>query len=223
MSIIRRISGKIFRIFKTIQPKHGIRYWKKRAKNFGVRSVLNSAHKESEIAEVTAMQIREIFPHLLSVLNGKEQIVLDFGCGPGRFTAKLAEAIHGKAIGIDPVKELLDLAPHTDNVLFKQMKNSHIPLPDNSVDVVWCCLVLGGIRGSALSKTVNEIYRILRPGALLFLVENTAEKTNRLSSAWIFRSTREYQVLFPLANLVHLHDYYDVGEQISVLAGRIKK
>jgi ubiquinone/menaquinone biosynthesis C-methylase UbiE len=173
--------------------------------------------------EVTAMQIGEIFPHLLSALNGNEQIVLDFGCGPGRFTPKLADAVHGQAIGIDPVKELLDFAPHKENVLFKQMKNGHIPLPDNSVDVVWCCLVLGGIRGSALSKTVNEICRVLRHNGLLFLIENTAEKINKASSAWIFRSSQEYQSLFPLVNLVHVHDYYDVGERISVLAGRIKK
>jgi ubiquinone/menaquinone biosynthesis C-methylase UbiE len=103
------------------------------------------------------------------------------------------------------------------------MKKNHIPLPDNSVDVVWCCLVLGGIRNPALSKCVNEICRVLRPGGLLFLVENTAEKTNRSSSAWIFRSIQDYQSLFSPAGLVHLHDYYDDDEKISVLAGRINK
>jgi ubiquinone/menaquinone biosynthesis C-methylase UbiE len=117
---------------------------------------------------------------------------------------------------------LLDLAPHTENVLFKQMKNGHIHLPDDSVDVVWCCLVLGGIKGHALSKCVNEICRVLRPRGLLFLIENTAEKPNSPSSTWVFRSVREYQSMFSLVNLVHLHDYYDVGERISVLAGRIK-
>jgi ubiquinone/menaquinone biosynthesis C-methylase UbiE len=221
ISIIRRILGKIF---KSIQPKHGISYWKRRAKNFGVRSVLNISHKESEMDEVTAMQVREIFPHLLSALNGDEQVVLDFGCGPGRFTAKLAEAIHGQAIGVDPIKELLKLVPsHTDKVVFKRMKKTHIPLSDDSVDVVWCCLVLGGIRNPALSKCINEICRILRPGGLLFLVENTSEKTNNPSSSWLFHSISDYQSMFPAINLSHLHNYYDVGERISVIAGRMNK
>jgi SAM-dependent methyltransferase len=108
MSILKRLIDKILR---AIQPKHGIFYWKKRAKKFGFRSVFNITHTESELAEVTAMQIREIFPHFLSSLKGDEKIVLDFGCGPGRFTTKLAETIHGKAIGVDPVKELLVLTP----------------------------------------------------------------------------------------------------------------
>jgi SAM-dependent methyltransferase len=138
-------------------------------------------------------------------------------------TFKGAEAVHGTAMGFDPVKELLELAPQVDNVSFRQIEKNHISRPDNSFDVVWCCLVLGGIRGSALSKCINEICRVLRPDGLLFLVENTAEKVNTPSSSWIFRTVREYQSLFPSVNLVHLHDYYDADERISILAGRINK
>jgi ubiquinone/menaquinone biosynthesis C-methylase UbiE len=119
---------------------------------------------------------------------------------------------------------LLKLVPsHTDKVVFKQMKKNHIPLSDDSVDIVWCCLVLGGIRNPVLSKCINEICRILRPGGLLFLVENTSEKTNNPSSSWLFRSIRDYQSMFSSINLVHLHDYYDLGERISVIAGRMNK
>ena len=57
-----------------------------------------------------------------------------------------------------------------------------------------------------------------RPGGLLFLVENTSE--GKGSPRWRFRREEDYRRLFPAIDLAHLYDYFDVGERISVLAGR---
>jgi ubiquinone/menaquinone biosynthesis C-methylase UbiE len=199
-------------------PRRGIAYWEARAKEFGARSVLNISHSEQEMAAVTAAQVREIFPHLKAQLKGKERLILDYGCGPGRFTAKLAEAIGGKAVGVDPIKTLIDLAPAAPNTSYQIGRNGRIPLADASVDVVWICLVLGGILAESVSAAVSEINRVLTPAGLLFIVENTEQKPS--GPNWTFRSVAEYQAMFRFANLAHLHDYYDLGERISVLAGR---
>jgi SAM-dependent methyltransferase len=79
------------------------RYWTKRALRHGERAVLNLGHKHEEEAAVTAAQKESLLPMLRSRLRGDEKIVLDYGCGPGRFTAALAETIHGRAIGVDPI------------------------------------------------------------------------------------------------------------------------
>jgi ubiquinone/menaquinone biosynthesis C-methylase UbiE len=206
--------------FDRLKNFNTISYWKARAKKHGVKAVYNLSHTEEEMTEVTATQLREIFPVFQSQLNGTESIVLDFGCGPGRFTQHLAKAIKGKAIGVDPIQTLLDLAPNSPDVTYKKIHKNIIPLEESSVDIVWCCLVLGGIDDKNLVVSINEISRVLRPFGLLFLIENTAEKQN--TQIWHFRSVKEYQAIFPFADLHHLYDYYDFDERISIIAGRRK-
>ena len=102
-------------------------------------------------------------------------------------------------------------------------ETSHSPPPGHRVsciDVVWICLVIGGIAPEAIEATCQEVQRVLKPGGLLFIVENTTEGKIDLAS-WRFRSVIQYIEMFAsFANLNHLHDYYDLGERISLLAGR---
>jgi SAM-dependent methyltransferase len=214
------IKRAVRRIIGPTRASSGLSYWEKRAKQLGVRAVVNIGHSDGEIAAVTAMQVAEIFPHLKAQLNGaKQQMILDYGCGPGRFTVKLAEAIHGQAIGVDPIKRLIDRAPASSRVRYALCKEGSIPLADDSVDVAWVCLVMGGILPASIPVTVAEICRVLKRGGLLFLIENTSEG-KASSEHWVFRSIEEYRTMFPFAPLKHLHNYYDLGERMSVLAGR---
>jgi SAM-dependent methyltransferase len=195
-----------------------LRYWEERAQTYGRRAVVNLGHGDAQIEDLTRSQLDTIFPHLTRLLRGDERVALDFGCGPGRFTAALADAIHGRAIGVDPIQALIDLAPRQPMVEFCVSDGRRIPLLNVSVDVAWVCLVLGGLPDAQLGETVAELERVLRPGGLLFLVENTSAKKN--FPHWIFRPVRRYQQLFSCAPLAHLHDYDDLGERISIMAGR---
>jgi SAM-dependent methyltransferase len=199
-------------------PRPGREYWERRARQFGARSVLNLGHGDGEYQAVTEGQKRELFPQLARVLRGDERLVVDVGCGPGRFTRDLAELTGGRAIGLDIVQAFLDMAPRDPRVEYRPMAEGTIDLPDGCADVVWICLVLGGIEGPILSRTAAEAIRILRPGGLLFLVENTSSSPS--SQHWAFRSAADYRAMFPSLGLEHLHDYVDLGERISVLAGR---
>jgi ubiquinone/menaquinone biosynthesis C-methylase UbiE len=185
---------------------------------YGRRSVVNISHSDDELTKVTEMQKREIYPHFRASLNGCERIVLDFGCGYGRFTGDLADMTHGTAMGVDPVKDLLKMAPPHEGVEYRWMGEGRVPASDNEVDIVWVCLVLGGLRGDALSTAIGELDRVLKQGGLLFIVENTSRKD--AVPHWAFRRFEEYEALLPFVRLGHLHDYFDAGEQISVMAGR---
>jgi SAM-dependent methyltransferase len=183
--------------------------------------VLNIVHHESEFGEVTAMQERELFPVLRSLLDGRERIGLDFGAGPGRFSVQLSEIIRGRIIAADPTPELLCSGPKSPSVEYRLLKNDTIPLDNGTVDLVWICLVLGGIPDRTLPAWIKEIDRVLRPNGLVFLVENTADKAG--SPLWIFRPVGEYLRLFDTLagiTLAHLHNYFDAGERTSVMAGR---
>ena len=196
-----------------------ISMWEKRAQQHGKHAVLNLGHTADEMDTITKYQWETISPILNDQLLGNEETILDLGCGPGRFTSQLAEMIHGKAIGVDPIQSFLDLAPKRSNLDYYVMKKGIIPVKDETIDVVWICLVLGGILlESKLRKMAKEINRVLKPNGLIVLTENTTDKPD--GTYWKFRSVYEYQRIFKFAQLKHYTDYEDLGERISIMAGR---
>jgi len=194
-------------------------YWEERARRFGRRAVVNIGHTEAEVDAVTRRQEEVLFPLLRAELDGSESVVLDFGCGFGRFTAGLASVIGGRAVGADPSAELLALAPASGSVEYRRMDGGRLPLADDSVDVVWTAVVLGCITGEDdVRVAAAEILRVLRPGGLLFLAENTSAKPD--GPHFVFRSRERHRELFAPVPLRCVGEYEDLGETISALAGR---
>ena len=206
--LLHKIQNKLnFLIGRSENKLSDIEYWQMRVKQYGKRSVLNIGHSEDEFDEVTQKQKDKIFPFLREYLTGTETLVLDYGCGSGRFTPDLAEIIKAKAIGVDILKSLIDLSLKKEKVEYRLMTDNHIPLETSSVDIVWICLVLGGItKNSELDKSISEIFRVLSNDGLLFLIENTSDKKSGVH--WKFRTVEEYQKLFYYVDLKHLSDYF---------------
>lgn len=98
------------------------------------------------------------------------EIVIDLGCGGGIDALLAAYAVGppGKAIGLDVLPEMLEVAAQNageagiTNVEWLQGDLEAIPLPDESVDVA---LSNGVVNLSPRkSRVFAEIFRILRPG-----------------------------------------------------------
>ncbi len=214
----RALLGRVRRRRSKHEEVADLELWRTRARVYGARAVFNLSHDETELDTVTERQKKKLYPLLAERLRGDERVVLDLGCGPGRFTRDLAEMIRGEAIGVDPIDELLSLAQPGGGARYALMREGVVPLGDGSVDVVFTCLVLGGIRGEVLASTAREIERVLKPGGLFFHVENTTDQKS--APHWTFRSVAEYREMFPAVALSHLSDYDDLGQRISVMAGR---
>jgi ubiquinone/menaquinone biosynthesis C-methylase UbiE len=193
-------------------------YWSIRAKLLGPRAVFNLNHPPSLLKKVTDNQKAVLLPLLKKELTGNENLILDFGCGTGRFTDSLAKTIRGKAIGVDPTKVLLEKAKTTKTVSYKLMIGDKIPLPRNSVDIAWVFSVLGGIRD--LKKTADEISRVLKSNGLLFLTESTDGKS---SFFWKSRSIAAYQQSFPKIPIRPIGKLTDFGDTMTVIAGRKRR
>ena len=195
----------------------GKRYWDERALFFGPRAVLNLSHSEAEMADLTSLQERTILAAVERYLPAGAARVLDFGCGPGRFAPMWLRIFAGTVILMDPVFLLLSLIPTHPRALRLQVSGPTVPLQTGSLDVVWVCLVLGGIAEEAVSETCAELERSLADGGLLILIENTAALPS--SRHWQFRGVSDYQTLFPRVALTQVGGYTDSGKTISIMAG----
>ncbi len=196
-------------------------YWQARARKFGKRAVISIDHSDKEFDLVKNRDRDVLFPILKKHLTGHEQLVLDFGCGSGRFTSDLAQLINAQAIGVDPTSELIKLAPKAKKVKYLVIKNNHIPLPDESVDVIWIYAVLGCVSNNTLAATLKSLTRVLKRNGVFFMTENTSSAPN--SDFYTYRSAEEYIKSVPNVPMKHVHDYYDIGtdfnERFSVMVG----
>jgi SAM-dependent methyltransferase len=108
-------------------------------------------------------------PTALAQLNAGE-IVLDLGSGGGIDVLLSARRVGptGKAYGLDMTDEMLVLARENqrkagvENVEFLKGEIEHIPLPDNSVDVVISNCVIN--LSADKQRVLREAFRVLKPG-----------------------------------------------------------
>jgi len=108
-------------------------------------------------------------PTALAKLNAGE-VVLDLGSGGGIDVLLSARRVGptGKAYGLDMTDEMLALANENkrkagaENVEFLRGEIEHIPLPDNSVDVIIsnCVINLSVDKG----RVLREAFRVLKHG-----------------------------------------------------------
>ena len=108
-------------------------------------------------------------PTALAELHEGE-VVLDLGSGGGIDVLLSAKRVGptGKAYGLDMTEEMLSLARRNAeaagaaNVEFLKGEIEHIPLPDNSVDVIISNCVIN--LSADKSKVLREAFRVLKPG-----------------------------------------------------------
>ena len=108
-------------------------------------------------------------PTALAQLNAGET-VLDLGSGGGIDVLLSAKRVgpSGKAYGLDMTDEMLALANENKrkagahNVEFLKGEIEHIPLPDNSVDVIISNCVIN--LSADKDRVLREAFRVLKPG-----------------------------------------------------------
>jgi arsenite methyltransferase len=111
-------------------------------------------------------------PTALATLNAGET-VLDLGSGGGIDVLLSARRVgpSGKAYGLDMTDDMLALARENqrkagvENVEFLKGEIEHIPLPDNSVDVIISNCVIN--LSADKDQVLQEAFRVLKPGGRL--------------------------------------------------------
>ena len=161
-----------------------------------------------------------------------EVVIVDFGCGTGKSTRRLAKQYPQatiKLIGIDlsPYfidvgQTLLKLAPSAidasrplptgwitaidsdERIQLRQGDIANTPFPSDSVSVVNLSMVLHELPISAAKEVILEAYRILEPGGQLWISEMDFESP-------AYKAQRENALLFSLlrATEPYLDEYAD--------------
>jgi len=121
--------------------------------------------------ESLAPRGREHLDELLAGANPKRGgVAVDVGCGGGRDTVRLARHFGLRVHGVDPLPGNVEKARARaaaegldDRIDVHVGRAEGIPLPDASVDVLWCTEVL---TFTDLGAAMREFGRVLRPGAV---------------------------------------------------------
>ena len=119
----------------------------------------NKQYFEQRIADTT--RYRDLFKPFVSF---KDKTVLDLGCNRGYLLHSFLQHENFTAIGADLVSYYLQAArrDYGDTIQFIQTTPETIPLPDNSVDVVYTIDTVEHL--SRPKKLFMEVFRVMKPG-----------------------------------------------------------
>jgi len=101
-------------------------------------------------------------------------VVMDFGCGPGYYIIELAKKAK-RAVAVDLSSEMLKKAQNKAekagvmNIQFLQSNGTNIQLEDSSVDIILLVTVYHEVGES--EAVLKEFNRILKPESKLIIVE----------------------------------------------------
>lgn len=161
---MKTINGKKISIFESNSKNIDI----ETTSSFGDEWTKFNSFTKEEINSV-GKEYFDIVPNHL--LNKEETIVLDLGCGTGRWSIFLADKV--KMIeAIDPSKAIFSaaqLCKNYDNINLSQASADTIPFDDNSFDLGISLGVLHHIPDT--QKALNDLVSKIKPGghALIYL------------------------------------------------------
>ena len=133
-----------------------------------------------------------------------DELVLDFGCGSGRFSYWIAPRVK-KVVGLEITPTMIEVAEENrtaKNVEFMVYDSVNFPVFPYPFDLILSVWVLQYMEMERLKRTVSELCQYLKPGGSLYFIEQASNnpKIDRLS-------VKEYLQAFEESKLECLQHY----------------
>lgn len=131
------------------------------------------------VGMLTLGQVRAVRERTIALANiSTGEAILDVGCGTGELTRRARErtGAQGRAIGIDPAPEMIQVARRNAatarlEIDFRVGVVEALPFPDATFDVVLSSLMMHHLQGELKQAALTEIYRALKPRGRLVIVD----------------------------------------------------
>jgi len=160
---------------------------------------------------------------ILKALNIKPgQTVFDAGCGNGYMSKVFSNEVtqSGKVFALDPDKYVIDvLGKETQGTNIETVKGDitkPTPLESSSVDLIYVSAVVHGFSKAQMQNFLQEVKRLLKPNAILAIVEIEKKETPFGPPLKIRFSPDELKDIIPLAPMntipVGEHFYMQIFE-----------
>ena len=143
--------------------------------------------------------VQEVLPHAVSTL------LIDLGCGTGRFTVPLAEQLGVSVIGVDPSQKMLREAARetcSSHIEYREGRAESIPLDANSAALIFMSNALHHVQ--SLDKAVREMHRVLQPHGIVFIRNYSCENLESLYYLQFFPEAKQISqaMIWPRNTLV---------------------
>src|SRR5437899_416111 len=125
------------------------------------------------------------------VKDQRIKTIMDLGCGTGRFSEALRARFGAEVVGIDPSKKMLEQArskPSDGRIRYESGRGESIPLPDNSVDLIFMSMIFHHFDNPMLAA--RECRRVLRDGATALVRTGTRERISSYPYVDFFPESR---------------------------------
>jgi ubiquinone/menaquinone biosynthesis C-methylase UbiE len=129
-------------------------------------------------ARVLAPETARLWQDLLGpyIDPAATSVIIDLGCGTGRFSDLLAAHFGVQVVGIDPSQKMIDQArgkPVTGRVSYRQGAAEAMPLPDGCADVIFMSMIYHHLNDP--SAATRECHRVLRRDSYVCIRNGTRE------------------------------------------------
>jgi SAM-dependent methyltransferase len=104
------------------------------------------------------------------------RLVVDLGCGTGRFSQPLADRLAARVVAVDPSEKMLAVArakPGDGRVAYRHASAERLRLPDAVADLVFMSMVLHHLPD--VPAAARECRRVLRSGGRLVIRTGTRD------------------------------------------------
>ena len=121
----------------------------------------------------------------------KVQMVIDVGCGTGRFAEALATRFGVQVVGVDPSREMLERAQLSTvdaNVSYRQGSAENLPVADECGDLLFLSMVYHHI--DDLDRALDEMHRVLRQNGFICVRNYTVDQLEQIPYLEFFPAAR---------------------------------